>query len=63
MQRSQGDRAQGLYGSHRGNEARLTASQVDRQGHPISIKLRKEEVKRSKEQLASGEKILQKQIM
>src|SRR5438105_10216114 len=35
-------------------------AQVDRQGQPISIKLRKEEVKRSKEKLASGERILQK---
>jgi hypothetical protein len=26
------------------------SSQVDRQGHPIGIKLRKEEVKRSKEE-------------
>src|SRR6266487_1224546 len=37
--------------------------QVDRKGQPISIKLRKEEVKRSKEQQASGDRILQKQIM
>ena len=30
----------------------------DRKGQPISIKLRKEEVKRSKEKLASGDRIL-----
>src|SRR5256885_16273169 len=35
-------------------------SRVDPCGQPISIKLRKEEVKRSKEKLASGERILQK---
>ncbi len=34
-------------------------SRVDREGPPISIKLRKEEGKRNKETLASGDRILQ----
>jgi hypothetical protein len=35
-------------------------SRVDRKGQPISIKLRKEEVKRSKGEPASGDRILQR---
>src|SRR5437764_10030179 len=34
--------------------------QADRKGRPIGIKLRKEEVKRSKGKLASGDRILQR---
>src|SRR2546423_15484998 len=43
-----------------GTKYRTITLQVDRKGQPICIKLRKEEVKRSKGKLASGERILQR---